>query len=383
MKQMELYVHIPFCVQKCLYCDFLSAPAEYEVKRAYMHRLSEEIETLSPEYDNYEVTTVYIGGGTPSSLEAVQIEQLMEDLFHSYHIREDAEITIECNPGTIYVGNARAMRRAGINRLSFGLQSVRDGELKLLGRIHTFEEFLKSFEEARKAGFSNINIDLMYALPGQSVEDWKDSVKKVVLLRPEHLSVYSLTIEKGTPFYDRYHEDERIREEGGDPELLPSEEEDREMYLVARSYLEDHGYQCYEMSNFAKPGYACRHNIGYWVGEDYLGLGLGASSLIGDVRFSNTSDMQEYLKQPFSRRNEELRSRNAKIGEYMFLGLRMTEGISRQDFKDRFGTEPEAIYGNTLYDLMQEGLLEALEGRIYLTSRGLDVSNQVFSRLLL
>ncbi len=383
MKQMELYVHIPFCVQKCLYCDFLSAPASYEVRSLYMHRLSEEIEALSPEYDNYEVTTVYIGGGTPSSLEAVQIERLMEDLFHCFHIREDAEITIECNPGTIYVGNARTMRRAGINRLSFGLQSVKDGELKLLGRIHTFEEFLKSFEEARKAGFSNINIDLMYALPGQSVEDWKDSVKKVVLLRPEHISVYSLTIEKGTPFYDRYHEDERIREEGGEPELLPSEEEDREMYLVARTYLEDHGYQCYEMSNFAKPGYACRHNIGYWVGEEYLGLGLGASSLIGDVRFSNTSDMQEYLKQPFARRNEELRSRSAKIGEYMFLGLRMTEGISRQDFKDRFGTEPEAIYGNTLYDLMQEGLLEALEGRIYLTSRGLDVSNQVFSRLLL
>ncbi len=383
MKQMELYVHIPFCVQKCLYCDFLSGPASYEVKSLYMHRLSEEIQALAPEYDNYEVSTVYIGGGTPSSLEAVMIERLMEDLFQFFHIRGDAEITIECNPGTIYGGNARIMRRAGINRMSFGLQSVKDSELKLLGRIHTFEDFLKSFEEARKAGFSNINIDLMYALPGQSVEDWKESLKKTVILRPEHISAYSLMIEKGTPFYDRYHEDDLVREQGGDPVLLPSEEEEREMYLVARDYLEGHGYPCYEISNFAKPGYACRHNIGYWIGEEYLGLGLGASSLIGDVRFSNTSDMQEYLKQPFSRKNEELRDRKGKIGEYMFLGLRMTEGISRQDFKDRFGTEPEAIYGNTLYDLMQEGLLEALEGRIYLTSRGLDVSNQVFSRLLL
>ncbi len=348
-----------------------------------MHRLSEEIQALAPEYDNYEVSTVYIGGGTPSSLEAVMIERLMEDLFQFFHIRGDAEITIECNPGTIYGGNARIMRRAGINRMSFGLQSVKDSELKLLGRIHTFEDFLKSFEEARKAGFSNINIDLMYALPGQSVEDWKESLKKTVILRPEHISAYSLMIEKGTPFYDRYHEDDLVREQGGDPVLLPSEEEEREMYLVARDYLEGHGYPCYEISNFAKPGYACRHNIGYLIGEEYLGLGLGASSLIGDVRFSNTSDMQEYLKQPFSRKNEELRDRKGKIGEYMFLGLRMTEGISRQDFKDRFGTEPEAIYGNTLYDLMQEGLLEALEGRIYLTSRGLDVSNQVFSRLLL
>ncbi len=383
MREMEIYVHIPFCVKKCRYCNFLSEVGDSSDRSLYIHRLLEEIRTLAPQYDGYEVSSVYIGGGTPSILETIYIEQLMDTLSENFHITQDAEITLECNPGTLYGGKARIIRRSGINRLSMGLQSVHNGELSLLGRIHTFEDFLISYGEARKGGFSNINVDLMYGLPGQNLSDWQDTLKKTVLQRPEHISAYSLIIEEGTPFYDRYHEDDLRREQGGNPVLLPSEEEERQMHQAAVEYLGSHGYRHYEISNYAREGFESRHNIGYWTGKEYLGLGLGASSLIDNVRFRNTSDMKEYIKKPFARLDAMPRDRKAEIEEFMFLGLRMTDGISRQDFAERFGNEPEAVYGATLSDLEKEGLLAASEGRIFLTSKGLDVSNTVFVRLLL
>ncbi len=383
MREMELYIHIPFCVKKCMYCDFLSGPTERWVQTDYVKRLFEEIDVLAPACREYEVSTVYIGGGTPSLLEPIHIEQLMDLLFARFHLANHAEITIECNPGTVSGGLARTMYRAGINRMSLGLQSVHTGELCLLGRIHTYEDFLKSYEEARKAGFDNINVDIMYGLPGQGVDDWKDTLQKVVRLKPEHISAYSLMIEEGTPFYSRYHEDELARERGEEPKLLPTEEEERSMDALTVDYLAEHGYRHYEISNYARPGRECRHNIGYWTGVEYLGLGLGASSMFDDVRFRNTADLDEYLHQPFARQEEEPRDKKARIEEFMFLGLRMMEGISRTEFSERFQCTPEGVYGDTLAELQHEGLLAAEGGRIFLTSRGVDVSNTVFARLLL
>ncbi len=383
MRELELYVHIPFCVKKCFYCDFLSAPADSEVREAYVKRLIEEIHTLAPRYAAYEVSSIYIGGGTPTILAPLQIMQLMDTLIQEFRVSEYAEITMEGNPGTVTGGVARTLRRSGINRLSLGLQSVHNGELKLLGRIHTYEDFLSSFEEARKAGFSNINVDLIFGLPGQSPADWRETVRKVVMLKPEHISAYSLMIEEGTPFYSRYYADELLREVGEEPTLLPGEGEEREMYETTVEHLTSHGYQHYEISNFARPGHICRHNYGYWTGKEYLGLGLGAASLVDDVRFRNTSDLEEYLSKPFERREEEPLDKKARIEEFMFLGLRLLDGISRQEFAERFSCEPEAVYGDTLSELEREGLLVAREGRIFLTARGIDVSNTVFARLLL
>ncbi len=383
MREMELYVHIPFCVRKCPYCDFLSAAADSSTRSSYVQRLLEEIRRVSPDYAEYEVGSVYIGGGTPSLLDPFYIERLMDTLFKNFHIRDGAEITMECNPGTVEGGKARIMYGAGINRLSFGLQSVHNVELERLGRIHTYEDFLMSYGEAKKAGFRNINVDLMFGLPLQGTSEWKDTLKKAVMMRPEHISAYSLIIEKGTPFYARYHTDEVAREQGKRPIILPTEEEERSMYEMTSEYLGSHGYRRYEISNYAREGYECRHNIGYWTGEEYLGLGLGASSLIGDTRFKNTEDFADYMTKPFARTEVIVLDRNARIEEFMFLGLRMADGISRTEFAERFGCEPEAVYGDTLFRLQEEGLLAAEEGMIFLTPRGVDVSNTVFAQLLL
>ncbi len=383
MKELELYIHIPFCVKKCLYCDFLSAPADDATRLNYFFRLVKEIETVSRDYGDREVTTVFVGGGTPTLLAMDQIERLFDAVFKNFNVRDGAEITMECNPGTLTPAKARAMVRSGVNRLSLGLQSVHKWELNLLGRIHGYEDFLESFDVARKAGFSNINVDLMLALPGQSVEDWKESLKKTVMLRPEHISAYSLIIEEGTDFYRRYHEDEAVRDAGGEPLILPTEEDERAMYWLTRDFLGQHGYGQYEISNYARPGYECRHNIGYWTGADYLGLGLGASSLVDGVRFKNTADLHEYMWKPFVRTDEEVRDKKAAVSEFMFLGLRMTEGVSRDDFRERFGCEPEGMYGDALEKLKGLGLMDMSGGRIFLTAKGVDVSNRVFATLLL
>lgn len=383
MKYLELYVHIPFCVRKCAYCDFLSAPADRSVRTSYVKRLKEEIEFYKEAYAGYEVDSIFFGGGTPSILENRQIIELTDTLQRCFRITKSAEITMECNPGTLTKEKAKAMCEAGINRVSLGLQSANNLELAMLGRIHTYEDFLESFGEARKAGFRNINIDLMSALPGQTIKTWQQTLQSVAALHPEHISAYSLIIEEGTSFYDIYHGDDQLREKGEKPHLLPSEEEERAMYELTETFLAQKGYRRYEISNYAKPGWECRHNLGYWERKNYLGLGLGASSLVENVRFHNTPDLDEYMFHPFTHLDEQVLDRQARMEEFMFLGLRMTGGVSRAAFERQFGVTIESVYGDVLQKLRCQGLLEIREGNLFLTRTGIDVSNAVMAEFLL
>lgn len=384
-KELELYLHIPFCVRKCNYCDFLSMPAEEEVRRHYVNCLLEEIMQRGESCREYHVSTVFFGGGTPSLLAGVQIAELMEAIRSSFWVDSDAEITIECNPGTLDRQKLLFYQNAGINRLSIGLQSASNRELQLLGRIHNCEQFLENYDLARKMGFENINVDLISALPGQKTEDWEYTLKKVLELRPEHISAYSLMVEEGTPFYETYGQDAECREQGGHPRELPEEETEQEMYLLTGQMLAEKGYRRYEISNYARPGRECRHNTGYWRGISYLGLGLGSSSLMDETRFSNTRNMEEYLGQcpGFKRENVTVLGKTQQMEEFMFLGLRMTEGISREEFQKKFQVEPEGIYGTALQKLSRENILKQKEGRIYLTEQGILVSNYVLSQFLL
>lgn len=385
-KELELYLHIPFCVRKCDYCDFLSMPADEDLRRHYVDCLIEEIKQKAALCSEYRVTSVFFGGGTPSILPGVQIWELMEALQRNFKICEDAEVTVECNPGTLTRQKLIYYKMAGVNRLSIGLQSANNQELQRLGRIHTYEEFLDSFGQARAMGFKNINVDLMSALPGQKQEDWIDTLNKVLAVRPEHISAYSLMVEEGTPFYDQYGEDERRREQGEPPLYLPSEEMEREMYLITQELLRNKGYVRYEISNYTFPGRECRHNIGYWKLTPYLGLGLGSSSFLEEVRFSNTKNLKTYLSgENFSQEDcvYVFLDKRQRMEEFMFLGLRMMEGISRSVFQQMFGIKLEAVYGNVLEQLQQQGLLKQQEGRVALTEAGISVSNYVLSEFLL
>ncbi len=385
-KELELYLHIPFCVRKCDYCDFLSMPADEDLRRHYVDCLIEEIKQKAALCSEYRVTSVFFGGGTPSILPGVQIWELMEALQRNFKICEDAEVTVECNPGTLTRQKLIYYKMAGVNRLSIGLQSANNQELQRLGRIHTYEEFLDSFGQARAMGFKNINVDLMSALPGQKQEDWIDTLNKVLAVRPEHISAYSLMVEEGTPFYDQYGEDERRREQGEPPLYLPSEEMEREMYLITQELLRNKGYVRYEISNYTFPGRECRHNIGYWKLIPYLGLGLGSSSFLEEVRFSNTKNLKTYLSgENFSQEDcaYVFLDKRQRMEEFMFLGLRMMEGISRSVFQQMFGIKLEAVYGNVLEQLQQQGLLKQQEGRVALTEAGISVSNYVLSEFLL
>ncbi len=382
MRDLELYLHIPFCVRKCAYCDFLSAPAGRERQEAYLRALKKEVEAF-PDKETHQVSTIFFGGGTPSILPGEWIAELMELLSREFRIKSDAEITIECNPGTADSGKLRTWRKAGINRLSLGLQSADDRELALLGRIHTWTDFLHTYETAREAGFANLNVDLMSALPGQTVQSWERTLAQVLALTPEHISAYSLIIEEGTPFYERYHEDAVLRERGEQPRELPSEEEEREMYRLTEQTLSAAGMKRYEISNYARPGYECRHNIGYWIGAEYAGFGLGAASFLKFTRYRNPENMQAYLAGDFSGREVTPLSEKDRMEEFMFLGLRMTQGVSEQEFRKRFGKSPEEIYGEVLQKHITDGLLKRENGQIALTARGLDLSNVVMADFLL
>lgn len=386
MRKMELYVHIPFCVQKCAYCDFLSMTAESTVKSAYIRKLKEEIRIRSSAFTDREIISVFIGGGTPSSLHGHLIAEVMDVIRSSFTVSPTAEITIECNPGTLTTDKLAFYKKAGINRLSIGLQSAQDKELQLLGRIHTYEDFLASYDCARKNGFNNINVDLMSALPGQTLKSWEQTLKRVTMLRPEHISAYSLIIEEGTPFYKLYGYDDETRKKGEKPLFLPSEEEERQMYQFTKAFLEQKGYQRYEISNYARPGKECIHNVGYWTRVDYLGVGLGAASLVDNWRFSNVRNMTEYLKSDFTNveniEYQEL-SKTEQMEEFMFLGLRMQQGINRGVFLETFGTPVESVFGEALERMKQQGLIQENGGQICLTDLGFDVSNYVFSELLL
>ena len=382
-KNLELYIHIPFCKKKCAYCDFLSAPANETVQTQYIQSLLAEIEEKAPFYANYQISTIFIGGGTPSILRAGLILNIMETVHRVFHVKKDAEITIECNPKTVSFEKLLFYQKAGINRISIGLQSTENAELEELGRIHTYEDFLESYDLIRKAGFSNVNIDLMSALPYQTIESYEKTLQRILRLQPEHISAYSLIIEEGTPFYEIYETDEILREQGKVPRVLPSEETERAMYEMTKELLKQHGYFRYEISNYAKKGYECKHNIGYWTRENYLGLGLGSASFVEEKRFSNTRELKKYLSGDFSVENQEILDKNARMEEFMFLGLRLTKGVSQAEFLKQFGFSIENIYGDVLNKLQCEGLLAKKKGNLFLTEQGFDVSNYVMAQFLL
>ena len=374
-KPLELYIHIPFCVKKCAYCDFLSGPSTLEVREAYVNCLIEEIchckhagvgdsdNKWAPcDPENYEVVSAFFGGGTPSILKPDQIRRIMTALKEVFCWNSDAEVTIEANPGTVDEEKLRNYLDCGINRISFGLQSADNEELRKLGRIHTWEEFLDSFHQARIAGFTNINVDLMSALPGQTVDSWRKTLEKVLELKPEHISAYSLIIEEGTPFYEKYEDH---------PELPPPEE--RQMYHDTKKILHEHGYERYEISNYARTGYACRHNLGYWERREYKGFGLGSASLLENRRYTNTCELKQYLQGRIRGTEEELSEQDIRE-ETFFLGLRKMEGIDPGPYR--------AHYEKLLEKLQMQQLLEEKNGRISLTEYGIDISNYVLAQFL-
>lgn len=373
---MELYLHMPFCVRKCAYCDFLSFPTDQETQNLYTRRLREDIDAMGKKYGDIPVDTIFIGGGTPSVPDSALIVGIMEHVRKAFHVAEGAEISMEANPGTVTREKLTDYRWAGINRLSFGLQSANDRELKLLGRIHTWAEFLESFHLARECGFTNINIDLMSALPGQTRESWKDTLKRVTDLNPEHISAYSLIIEDGTPFGEKYGSEEGRK-------LLPNEDSEREMYHETKRFLRDCGYERYEISNYAKPGRACRHNIGYWTGLPYLGLGLGASSYMDGCRFAVNSDMKQYLEEkPGMFTDVEKLTKKDMEEEFFYVGLRMTAGVSLPEFERRFGVSAKDVYPGLMETFVEEKAAVFQGDRFVLTDYGLDVSNYIMAQFL-
>lgn len=368
-KELEIYIHIPFCVQKCAYCDFLSAPADAAVREQYIEALKEEICQQKSFGSEYKVLSIFIGGGTPSILEGSQIAGILKEIRNYFAVEAEAEITIECNPGTLSEDKLSCYKKSGINRLSLGLQSADNQELKLLGRIHTYEEFLEGFSLARKLGFGNLNVDLMSALPGQTRDSWQETLRRVTALNPEHISAYSLIIEEGTPFYERY------KPGGREEYLLPDEDMERQMYYDTGEILGAAGYERYEISNYAKPGFTCRHNLGYWERREYLGLGLGASSLIKGVRYHNHRKLSAYLKGDYTHEEVQKLTRQEEQEETMFLGLRKTEGVLLTE-------ELLEVYKGTLQRLQKKGLLLWEGGRVRLTDLGIDVSNYALAEFL-
>ena len=385
--ELEIYIHIPFCVRKCLYCDFLSAPADEKVRREYVAALKNEIikrtyKEVWPAEKMPVVPSVFFGGGTPTVLDARDLSDILELLKERFDIAEDAEITIECNPGTADETKLSLLRKAGFNRLSIGLQSTDDESLKRLGRIHTFSDFLGIWDAAHKAGFDNANIDIITSIPGQRLCDTEKLFNDIMSLDPvpKHISLYSLIIEEGTQFKSLY--------DAGELDL-PDEEEERKIHWDLISRFEKAGYRQYELSNISLPGYECRHNTGYWTGREYLGFGIGAASYFGGKRFSDTRSLDEYLKNrddkdfygPLSE-CEDLSEKDC-MGEFMFLGLRMTKGISRSEFMKRFGCDIDTVYKKVIGKHIAQGLLEESGDRIFLTEKGQDLANYVMSDMIL
>ena len=439
MKSISIYIHIPFCVKKCQYCDFLSAPADSRTQEVYLRALKQEIREQAARYREYEVQTVFIGGGTPTAVPCENLCEVLKTVFSFYRMNPHAEISMEANPGTVTKEALLSYRKAGINRISIGLQSADDVELKLLGRIHTYRDFQQTYRWAQEAGFTNINLDIMSALPGQSVENYKKTLETVLSLKPQHISAYSLIVEEGTPFYEKYgQESEKLQATGEKQPDLPSEEEEREMYALTEKLLAAAGYHRYEISNYALPGRECRHNLVYWKRGNYVGFGLGAASMVENVRFENIREMQEYLaeyagmpdaepvfaevaqgdkqalsnEQEFSLREdthseneqelslrEDTHSENEQelsirenvhplspqeqMEETMFLGLRLTEGVSKAEFHRQFGVSMEQIYGEVIRKNTAKGLLIDEAGYVCLTREGMDLSNYVMAQFLL
>lgn len=394
-KKTGIYIHIPFCKSKCVYCDFLSArPKDDDQIKRYISSLAEEIREkaeMIPE-GLKTVDSVFFGGGTPTLLDAGELIFILDELRKGFEITEDAEITTECNPGMVgrkdcHEGEAdvkhgeqkeyfEKLRAAGVNRISLGLQSASDSELKALGRIHKFQDFKNTFAAARAACFENINADIISAIPGQTIESFRETLKLVTELGPEHISCYSLILEEGTRLFEHLEEFPP----------LPDEDTEREMYHLAREFLKEKGYEQYEISNFCrKKDYRCRHNLGYWDRAVYFGFGAGAAGFDGRVRYKNVSDTEEYIEKTGSKEDisqREVLTKEDAMAEFMFLGLRKTEGVSGKVFFDSFGVTMEAVYGETLEAQVKQGLLEKTKEGYALTGKGTDVSNSVMAEYI-
>ena len=374
-KELGIYVHIPFCKQKCYYCDFISYSNKYNEIPQYIESLIKEIEAF--DFENYNVTTIYIGGGTPSYIDSKYIKQILSKIKEKTKY-EMAEITIEVNPGTVTESKLKDYKEAGINRISIGLQSTKNQLLKQIGRIHTYEEFLDSYNLAKKVGFENINVDLMLGLPNQNINDLRESLTKVIYLNPNHISIYSLIVEEGTKI-------ENLLEEG--KLELPAEEKERNMYWYVKNTLELNGYQHYEISNFAKKGKESKHNLNCWNQEEYVGFGTAAHSYINGVRYSNTEKIEEYIENIKKEKDSiyqihEIQTIEEKQIEYMLLGLRKIDGVSIAKFKEKFVENPIFLFRKELDILTKEKLLQVDGDRIKLTNKGLDLANQVWEQFV-
>lgn len=382
-KELGIYIHIPFCMQKCYYCDFISYAKCENLQEKYIECIKKELaKKITEVNENYDITTIYIGGGTPSYIDSKYIKEIMKLLEQqAYSYNQDksnlinTEITIEVNPGTITEQKLLDYKKAGINRLSIGLQSTNNQLLKEIGRIHTFEEFLETYNLARKVGFRNINVDLMLGLPNQTIQDLKDSMQKLITLNPEHISVYSLILEEGTKLYNMVNEGKLN---------LPDEELERQMYWYVKNTLELNGYKHYEISNFAKEGFESVHNLNCWKQKEYLGIGLAASSYLRDKRFSNISELNKYIENVEADKYEknciveEIQTLEDKQKEFMMLGLRTIDGTSIREFKNKFNQNPLYLFRNELDKLSKEKLLTVDEDSIRLTNRGIDLANKVW-----
>ncbi|MGL5615388.1 MAG: radical SAM family heme chaperone HemW [Sarcina sp.] len=374
MKKISLYIHIPFCDQKCFYCDFPSFAGKGDLKERYIKALIKE---LKIKIKNYKIETIFIGGGTPSSLNEKELELLLKAI-KEINFSENVEYTMECNPGNLTKEKLLIMKANGVNRISMGLQAVQNDMLKIMGRIHNFNEFLDNFKEARAVGFNNINVDLMFGLPEQTINYWEETLDRIIDLNPEHISAYSLIVEEGTAFYNLYEKDKLI---------LPTEEIERDMYNMAKEKLKSAGYNQYEISNYSKKDLECKHNLAYWDMEAWIGVGSAASSYIDSKRITNIANIEKYIEaieNDKSMVQEEIEnSLNDNIEEFMFMGLRKIEGISKLEFKNRFKINIEEIYGDMLKKYEEKELLKVTEERVYLTAKGIEWSNQIMAEFLL
>lgn len=377
MDKISLYIHIPFCAQKCLYCDFPSFARKDHLRKAYIEALNKEIISLREKHNNLEINTIFIGGGTPSVLEANELECLLKEVA-KLNMAKDIEYSMECNPGNLTEEKLEVMKKYGVNRISMGLQAKQDNLLKGLGRIHNYKTFKENFLLAKKVGFNNINVDLMFGLPNQSLNEWEETLREIISLEPAHISAYSLIIEEGTAFYNLY-ENDKLK--------LPTEEEERKMYHLAKKILEENGFNQYEISNYAKEGKECRHNLAYWNMDNWIGVGSAAASYINGKRIKNISSVEEYINSIKDKGEavEEIinNSKNDNMEEFMFMGLRKINGIDENEFKNRFSMNINDVYGEILNKYIGEGLLIRESGRIFLSEKGIEISNAIMADFLL
>ncbi|HFD2044817.1 TPA: radical SAM family heme chaperone HemW [Clostridium perfringens] len=377
MDKISLYIHIPFCAQKCLYCDFPSFARKDHLRKAYIEALNKEIISLREKNNNLEINTIFIGGGTPSVLEADELECLLKEVA-KLNMAKDIEYSMECNPGNLTEEKLEVMKKYGVNRISMGLQAKQDNLLKGLGRIHNYKTFKENFLLAKKVGFNNINVDLMFGLPNQSLNEWEETLREIISLEPAHISAYSLIIEEGTAFYNLY-ENDKLK--------LPTEEEERKMYHLAKKILEENGFNQYEISNYAKEGKECRHNLVYWNMDNWIGVGSAAASHINGKRIKNISSVEEYINSIKDKGEavEEIinNSKNDNMEEFMFMGLRKINGIDENEFKNRFSMNINDVYGEILNKYIGEGLLIRESGRIFLSEKGIEISNVIMADFLL